>query len=120
MTTSSINPDLYLVGATAPSILFDTPDLPRFDYPERLEAPRRSTNVFSNIPVIVVTALVFITVISWFNVLSHWYEDTFHPPTDNPKNYRTTKLALGYAILVTLISIFGGIIIFLWISSKDS
>ena len=119
MSTSTINPDLYLVGATAPSILFDTPDLPRFDYPERLEAPRRPTNIFSNIPVIIVTALVFITIISWFNVLSHWYEDVFHPPDDTRNKYRTTKLALGYALLVTFVSIFVGIVIYLWISSKN-
>lgn len=114
----------YLVGASTPSVLFDLPDLPQLDYPSRvrvplnegtlpredyprhLEPPKRSDktrDLVGVVPLIILTALIFVTVITWLNVLSHWYEDTFNPPT-NRGQYQVTMLALGYAALVTIIT----------------
>lgn len=107
-----ISQEPYLVGAYAPSLLFDdTPDLPRFDYPDRIGIPKDSSEasktkklLLNGIPIIIITALIFIAVVTWFNVFSHFYEDTFHP-NNKDDNYLTTKLAFGYAVLVTIITI---------------
>lgn len=95
---SIIGTELYLAGSYAPSLLYNTLDLPELDYPER----PHFRDLKINITDIVVTAVIFITIITWFNVLSHLYEDAFHP---GKNGYQTTFLALGYAILVTLISL---------------
>lgn len=105
----STNTALYLVGSYQPLLLDQTPDLPNLRGESPDESPKElykykigdSLNIF----LIIVTAVTFITIITWFNVLSHLYEDVFNP-INKENRYRATFLSLGYAIIVAMIAVF--------------
>ena len=104
--------ELYIAGSYIPSFLDTTTVLPDLDYPHQ---PKIVSQRQLNIPVIIITALIFIGIIAWFNVLSHWYEDTFIKdpnPDPNQSKYKNTYGSLGYAILVTIVAFVIGWILY--------
>jgi len=96
---STTNAELYLAGAYQPMLLYETAELPKLDYPG-IETPPKTINIHF----LIITASLFIAVITWFNALSHFYEDTFHPVNEENR-YQATVLSFGYAVIVTLITI---------------
>lgn len=61
-----------------------------------------SSTVRIGIETIVITAVIFIAVITWFEVLRSWFDNVFSETT----NYRATWIRLFYAVVVTLIALF--------------
>lgn len=79
--------------------------LPKNGLPGR---PKGAPPVQLNIPVLIISAVIFIALVAWFNVLSRLYEDTFD--INNQNGYSSTIYALGYAILVTGVAFLIGMI----------
>ena len=102
-----LGPYLYVAGASTPTVLFETEATPELDFPERIaisEKRKKKQSSFS-VYLIIVTAALFIAVITWYNVISHFFEDTYQPQ-DKDDPYKPTRLAFGYAIIVTVLSSF--------------
>jgi len=65
------------------------------------------------------SAVIFITIISWYNVLSHFYEDIFNSTNTQGNRYKTTFYVLGFAILVTVVSFFIFLIVYNYFYDKS-
>lgn len=55
-----------------------------------------------NIYIIIITALIFFTVLSWFNFVLAWYGTLI---TTDPEHKDQTLVTFGYAIIWTIITI---------------
>lgn len=102
----SIATNLNLVGSSGAVSLSPAEELSDLDYTLALGGvPAETSKSTFNFFLIIVTAMLFITVITWVNVISRFYEDTFNPSNEENR-YKTTFLSFGYAIIITLITIF--------------
>ena len=75
---SIISPNVYLGESYNPSFLFGQPellrsDVPDLDYADASGFPDKPkvAKLFENVPLIILSAIIFIVVITWYNVLSH-------------------------------------------------
>lgn len=93
------------LGNAGLGIYGETGNLPKNGLPGR---PKGAPPVQLNIPVLVISAVIFIALVAWFNVLSRIYEDTFD--INNQNGYSSTMYALGYAILITGVAFLIGMI----------
>lgn len=78
-----------------PSTLGKGQDLP--------DVPERQSNITVSIETIVMSALIFITILAWFEFLRVWFDNVFN--TDIPRNYNAIYHRLWYAIFVTALAI---------------
>jgi hypothetical protein len=83
-----------------------TGDIPEYTLPKRPKAPPNQLNI----PVLIISAVIFIVLVAWYNVISRWYEDTFVSVEEQGSQYRSTIYALGYALLITGITFIVGTI----------
>lgn len=94
MATLSALESGYIVNnliATAPGIAYHS-----------IEPPASKGSVKVGIETIIITAVVFIAVITWFEVLRSLFDNIF---SDEP-NYKASWIRILYAIIVAIIAIF--------------
>lgn len=67
------------------------------------DVPERQRNITVSIETIVMSALIFIAILAWFEFLRVWFDNVFN--TDAQRNYNIIYHRLWYAIFVTALAI---------------
>lgn len=81
------------------NVVGDGQDLP--DAPDVTN--RYPSNITVSIETIVMSALIFIAILSWFEFLRSWYDNVFN--IDGTRNYTAIYHRLWYAIFITALVI---------------
>ena len=68
-----------------------------------LDVPRRESNITVSIETLVMSALIFIAILSWFEFIRVWFDNVFTSDVDH--NYRLIYHRLWYAIFITALCI---------------
>lgn len=74
---------------------------PGFQY-HAIEPPKVKTTTKAGVELVIITAVIFVVVITWFEVLRSWFDNVF---TDQ-SNYRATWIRVLYATVVTILAVF--------------
>lgn len=64
------------------------------------DVPNQQTNIGVTIEIIIMSALIFIGILSWFEFIRSWYDHTF---ADDNHNYGIVYNRLWYAIFISSI-----------------
>lgn len=67
------------------------------------DVPERQSNITVSIETIVMSALIFIAILAWFEFLRVWFDNVFN--SDGHRNYTAIYHRLWYAIFVTALAI---------------
>lgn len=98
---STVGTNLILPGAYTPLLVYETEVLPELEYSDIFE-PSEKQDKF-DVALVVITAIFFIMVVAWFNVLSRFFEDIINP-TPEGRRFRPTFIALVFAVVVTIMT----------------
>jgi hypothetical protein len=60
------------------------------------------TTLVIGLETILITAVLFISILTWFEVLRSWFDNVF----SEKSNYKATWIRVLYAVIVTIIAVF--------------
>lgn len=69
------------------------------------DVPDRNNNIRLSIETIVMSALIFIAILAWFEFLRSWFDNIFN--STGTHNYYAILNRLWYAIFITTVSLIG-------------